>query len=134
MPTLYNCRHDGDQYRITKFTDQMEVESSYLVDPTACECPAFDKRGRCKHQEMLPYFINRKAVDSGEMFDWERGGWVRMFEDPEPELTAEGRGIPTLPEGVVMVGLEDSTLLHNTIAEAVGEPALTPAPRKFRRR
>lgn len=130
MVSLYSCKHDGDIYSITKFDDQLNVESSYLVDPTACQCPAFDKRGRCKHQEMLPFFINRKAVGSGEMYDHERGGWVRMFEDPEP--------VPPLPAGVTMISLDDPVLVHNTIAEAIGEPPLQPpAPRPasaFRRR
>lgn len=95
MTFLYSCRHDGDQYRISKFTDQLEIESSYLVDREACECPAFAKRNRCKHQDMLPYFINRNAVGSGEMFDWDRGGWVRVFEDPQPiTVIDEASNIP----------------------------------------
>lgn len=130
MVSLYNCKHDGDQYRVTKFTDSLEIESSYLVDSSECECPAFAKRGKCKHQEMLPFFVNRGAVGKGEMFDWDRGGWVRMFEDPEPEPA-----IAPLPTGVVMIGLDDPELLFNTIADAVGEPRAPARPAtKLRRR
>lgn len=75
MTTLYNCHHDGDQYRITKFSEHGEVESSYLCTETECECPA-GVRDTCRHRQMLPMFLNREAVDTFWFLDWDRKGWV----------------------------------------------------------
>lgn len=62
MTTLYNCHHDGDQYRITKFVDG-NPESSYLCTFAECECPA-GSRPTCRHRLMLPAFINMNTVNT----------------------------------------------------------------------
>jgi hypothetical protein len=77
---LYNCRHSGDQYRITKFDADMNPQGSYLVDDEACECPA-GVRPTCRHREMLPKFLQRGHVGDEWMFDYDRGGWVQMGEE-----------------------------------------------------
>lgn len=76
MPSLYNCRHDGDQYRISKFDTDWNVEASYLCDLVACECPA-GHRPSCRHRQMLPKFIQRNYVGTAFFFDFDRGGWVQ---------------------------------------------------------
>jgi hypothetical protein len=82
MTHLYSCRHSGDQYRITKFTSDLEVESSYLCTVAECECPA-GVQPTCRHRKMLPKFLQRDAVDTDWMFDYDRGGWVQMaFGEP----------------------------------------------------
>ncbi len=94
MP-LYNCRHAGDQYRITKFTEDMNVESSYLCTETECDCPA-GQRPTCRHRQMLPRFLAREAVGNEWFFDYDRGGWVQMGDEwtaedinsPQPEEPA----------------------------------------------
>lgn len=90
MTFLYNCKHSGDQYKITKFTEHMDVESSYLLTETECQCPAWEKRGKCRHLEMLPRFIAREAVNTGWFFDFDRGGWVDYRADVlfEPDIPA----------------------------------------------
>jgi hypothetical protein len=127
--TLYSCLVDGDQYRITKFDDYMNPQSSYLCTETECECPA-GVRPICRHREMLPKFIERKTVGTDWWFDYDRGGWVQMGngdgsvdlpEDDFDLLTGGGSG-PDLPEGVVIMGLDDPLALHNAISKAVGEP------------
>ncbi len=75
--SLYNCRHSGDQYRITKFDSDMNPQGSYLVDADACECPA-GVRPTCRHRQMLPKFIAREHVGDEWLFDFDRGGWVQM--------------------------------------------------------
>src|SRR5229473_2775061 len=75
--TLYSCRHSGDQYRITKFDDDRIVLSTYLCTETECDCPA-GVRPICRHREMLPKFLERKAIDTDWWFDYDRGGWVQM--------------------------------------------------------
>lgn len=89
MTFLYNCKHSGDQYRITKFNSDFEVEgdSSYLCDLHNCECPA-GHRPSCRHREMLPKFIQRNHVGDNWFFDFDRGGWVQGWRE-EPALTAQ---------------------------------------------
>lgn len=84
MPSLYNCKHSGDQYRITKFTSDFDVEASYLCDLHSCECPA-GHRPKCRHREMLPKFIAREAVGSNWFFDHDRGGWVQGWKEDDLE-------------------------------------------------
>lgn len=87
MPSLYNCRHDGDQYRITKFDSDWNVEASYLCDLHSCECPA-GHRSRCRHREMLPKFIQRGHIGDEWFWDHDRGGWVQGASvEMEPSQT-----------------------------------------------
>lgn len=96
MTILYSCRHDGDLYRISKFNDG-NVESSYLTDGSACDCPAGQRRV-CRHREMLPLFIRRGAVNSGWQLDYDRGGWVQMYADEVEHTTPAELTIATMIE------------------------------------
>jgi hypothetical protein len=122
MPVLYNCKHDGDQYRISKFDNDMNVESSYLCTEEECECPA-GHRPTCRHREMLPRFIARETVGTEWFYDYDRGGWVQMGDE-----------WATLPAGVVVMTLDDPVKVHNAIAEAVGEPEARIEPQFMKRR
>lgn len=53
---LYNLRSAGEaSWRVTKFDEDLNVESSYTVSSTACECPAGQRPGYvCRHRQMLP--------------------------------------------------------------------------------
>jgi len=128
MTTLYNCRHDGDQYRITKFDDDMNPQGSYLLSLEECECPA-GVRPTCRHRQMLPKFISRQHVGDEWMFDFDRGGWVQMgpeFARQEPKgiQAIDDDSWPNLPEGVTMIVLDHPDKIedvYNAIADAVGE-------------
>lgn len=161
MPILYNCRHSGDQYRITKFDSDMNPQGSYLLSLEECECPA-GVRPTCRHRQMLPKFIARSHVGDEWMFDFDRGGWVQMGEKFIHTILPEGAEVhqneyvvgpgnteePTtyvrsrraLPEGVTAIVLDhpDKVVdVHNAIAEAVGEPEIRlepPAPTHIPRR
>lgn len=88
MPSLYNCRHDGDQYRVTKFDSDFNVEASYLCTLSACECPA-GHRPTCRHRQMLPKFIQRNHIGDEWFWDHDRGGWVQgtgMTDDQASEM------------------------------------------------
>ncbi len=76
MTSLYNCRHAGDEYRISKFDSHFDLESSYLCTEAECECPA-GHRPTCRHRAMLPKFIQREHVGDEWFFDYDRGGWVQ---------------------------------------------------------
>jgi hypothetical protein len=114
MVSLYNCKHDGDQYRITKFDTDMNVESSYLCTPLECECLAAT-RDTCRHRQMLPRFIAREAVGTAWMYDFDRGGWVHVaLLGAEP-----GAGFSVGPQIASYVELPaDSTA--EQVAEAFG--------------
>lgn len=132
MTFLYNCRHAGDEYRITKFDEHyVPVEgSSYLCTHKECDCPA-GQRPMCRHREMLPKFIARDKVNTGWMYDYDRGGWVQAFDDddPPPAEVPAPEPMPPLPAGVTMVTLDDPELLWNAIADAVGEPRIQSRPK-----
>jgi hypothetical protein len=84
VPNLYNCRHSGDQYRISKFDHHFDLESSYLCTEAECECPA-GHRPTCRHRQMIPKFIAREAVNTEWFFDHDRGGWVQGEIEPAPQ-------------------------------------------------
>lgn len=67
--SIYNAHHDGDQYRITKFTDG-NPESSYLCTHSECTCPA-GHRDSCRHRQMLPEMIDRGLVNSHLFLNWD---------------------------------------------------------------
>lgn len=80
MTALYNCRHDGDQYRISKFDTDLNVESSYLCTLAECECPA-GSRPTCRHRQMLPRFIQREAVNTNWFHVYESNEWIGLSPD-----------------------------------------------------
>lgn len=88
MVALYNCRHSGDEYRISKFDHHFDLESSYLCSLEECTCPA-GHRPTCRHRQMLPKFIARGAIDSEWFFDFDRGGWVQGEIEPAPGVVIE---------------------------------------------
>src|SRR5712671_463931 len=145
MTILYNCRHDGDQYRISKFDNDMNVESSYLCDTDNCDCPR-GPHPTCRHRQMLPKFISRRHVGDEWFLDFDRGGWVQMGpewakaeREPEIELALQTPAFETtiLPEGVTMIVMDHPDKIadvHNAIADAMDEPhAIIPKhiPRRF---
>ena len=79
---LYNLRTNPTQpdlpFTITKFTSELEVESSYSVGNTVCECPA-GHRPKCRHREMLPAL--RERIDTAWFYCFETKSW----EDPTGE-------------------------------------------------
>ncbi len=77
---LYNCKHADGEYRLTKFTKDYEVESSYVVSAEGCDCPA-GIRPVCRHRTMLPFFLEHGHVDDGWFFIWDTRQWLRPIED-----------------------------------------------------
>jgi hypothetical protein len=109
MAILYSCRHDGDQYRITKFDEDFNIESSYLCTVADCECPA-GVRPMCRHREMLPKFLSREAVGTGWMYDYDRGGWVdqRWMVEEEPKVEYPSKELQADLDGFLN-GVHDQT-------------------------
>jgi len=127
MTILYNCRHSGDQYRITKFDSDMNPQASYLCSLEECDCPA-GLRVTCRHRQMLPKFIARQHVGDEWFLDFDRGGWVQgeaHWAEPKGMQAIDDDGWPNLPKGVTMIVIgypEGVADVHNAIADTVGEP------------
>lgn len=76
---IYNCKHAGDQYQITKFNRDGEIESSYLCDHVACQCPA-RQQPSCRHRQMLSTFLTEGLVNSNLFLDWDNGRRIVDFK------------------------------------------------------
>ena len=87
--TLYNLKSSDGQWRITKFTNDLDVESSYITSETECECPA-GVRPSCRHRQMLPRMLNVGAEDSGMFYDFERDVFLEPIEgeDTQPIIVS----------------------------------------------
>lgn len=70
--SLYNAKSVDSALRITKFDDELDVESSYITTRDTCECPA-SRRHTCRHREMYPEFKGRE--DTGWFLDWDERKW-----------------------------------------------------------
>lgn len=84
MTTLYNLRHDGESYRITKFHDD-EVEASYLVTHENCDCPA-GHRHTCRHRQMLPDLL--PIIDTHWFWNFDTHTLVDLMGTPKATLDA----------------------------------------------
>lgn len=148
---LYNCKHDGVEYRITKFVDG-NPESSYLCTHSECECPA-GPRDTCRHRQMLPHMLQCEIVNTHWFYNFNKGLIVdfegksrqrhemtpadvvptgqHVEEDtkgPPPEHAADALAYALAsnppPAGIQIFNLVKTSPadLFDAIAEAVGEP------------
>lgn len=123
MPSLYNCKHSGDQYRISKFDSDFNLEASYLCDLVTCECPA-GHRPSCRHRSMLPKFILRNYVGTEYFFDFDRGGWVQGWKEEPAEDVASAALLD--PLGHELTGLQEEQILMGFHQPELCEPSLAP--------
>lgn len=72
--TLYNAKVVESAFRITKFDENFDVESSYITTRSTCECPA-GVRDSCRHRQMFPEFEHSKRADTGWFLDWDERKW-----------------------------------------------------------
>lgn len=81
-PATYTCVTQPNGWvRIAKFTDRAEPDSVYHMEPLAdgtyaCECPGLAHHGYCRHQRILAAFATAKAIDTGAVFDFDRGEFL----------------------------------------------------------
>lgn len=137
--SLYNLKTTSLGWQITKFDSDLNVQSSYAVTATTCECPQGIKP-TCRHRKMLP--LIRDRANSAWFFNFEQGQWVdptgqAVHDMEEAYGTSQdarearfNKALANPPEGVTIVDLGNPEALHNTIAEAVGEPAPAPIRRR----
>lgn len=70
--SLYNAKKVDSALRITKFDDDLDVESSYITTRSDCECPA-GVRDSCRHRQMFSILADR--ADTGWFFDYDEQRW-----------------------------------------------------------
>ncbi|MFA6244805.1 MAG: hypothetical protein WC655_27925 [Candidatus Hydrogenedentales bacterium] len=127
--TLYNIRSDGDEYRITKFTNDLDVESSYLTSHTECQCPA-GSRPTCRHRQMLPTMLDAGLLDTGGFYDFESGQVLLPVTD-ESDAMGNGeeyidnpiveRPRPSFVEGVIGITAEELAAQIPTYEQVITE-------------
>lgn len=117
---LYNCRSSLERdstYILTKWDDDMNVESSYETSLGECNCPA-GVRSSCRHRQMLPHFIATARVDTDWFFCFDDQSWHQPYGEAdlsnEVEVTEEELAQPPremisdpqagLPKGHSIVG------------------------------
>lgn len=116
--TMYNCKHSGDQYQITKFNTSGEVESSYLCSHHECQCPA-GVRPTCRHRQMLPAFLEQGLVNSHLFLDWDNGRRVVDF-DGQPATVQSNETIDWKPvEGVTAYNIYEDTIEPDLAPQAL---------------
>jgi len=131
---LYNCKHAGDQYRITKFDADANVESSYLTDGIECDCPA-GVRPRCRHRTMLPLFKASKGTNGNLFYDFDGGTWLEVGEpEASDELILE-EDIQMLRDGVELDAIREGAepLLDSPREGASAQPSPAPDRSALRR-
>lgn len=83
--SLYNAKRTPEGIRITKFTDDLDVEetagkpSSYITSRDICECPS-GHRDTCRHRQMLPDFQATNRIDSRWFYDFDNKRWFILHE------------------------------------------------------
>lgn len=132
--TLYNIRSDGDEFRITKFTNELDVESSYLTSHTECQCPA-GSRPTCRHRQMLPTMLAAGLLDTGGFYDFESqqvllpvaeesdalGNGEEYIDNPiVNDNLAAATDLPM--DDITILNIDNPEQMHNALADALGEP------------
>ena len=117
--TLYNLKSSDGAWRITKFTNDLEVESSYITSLQECECPA-GSRPTCRHRQMLPKMLNVGAEDSGMFYDFERDQFLEPItddtEDTQPAIVSP---VEEEPETAAAGGPNVSALFLDGLSQTV---------------
>jgi hypothetical protein len=135
MPILYNLKSADGEWRITKFDDDLEMESSYIVSTDQCECPQWTSREReCRHMKMLPMMLER--ADSPWFFCYEDAQWydpTGQAKDNQEVATDESGLEAEQIEGLDEEGHEGFTEadLGRSVVASVAEPVVAHRALRF---
>lgn len=99
MTSLYSLRQGSspEQYIVTKFDLDYNMESMYGLSAEGCLCPAGHKP-TCRHRKMLPLFLQHNHVDDGWFLDWDTRLWRKPLGEPAP-LSTEDKPTPPIIGG-----------------------------------
>lgn len=77
--SLYNCHSVGNNYRIVKWSDDLDIEATYELWTVRgryhCHCFQANKPS-CRHRDMLTQFLNAGRVDTHYFLDFDNWRWV----------------------------------------------------------
>jgi hypothetical protein len=76
---LYNLKSVRGKYLISKFSNDLELRGSYVLNGN-CSCPAGYHSRYCRHKEMKEIFIRQGKVDTAWFYDYDTGKW-HLFEE-----------------------------------------------------
>jgi hypothetical protein len=79
----YSVRTDGNAFRVTKFNEHFEMQTSYKIsaDGKVCQCPqAYNRNRACRHQEILRSALKYRHVDDGCFLCWQSKSWTVIEE------------------------------------------------------
>jgi hypothetical protein len=71
---LYNLKAIKDKYLIAKFSHDLDLISSYVINGT-CSCPAGTNGRYCRHRKMKDIFISQGKVNSPWFYDYDTNKW-----------------------------------------------------------
>ena len=93
--SLYTMRSVDEGWRITKFTDELNVESVYTLRPQdntiVCDCPR-SSVGDCRHLHIWQQFFETERVNQGWFYNYDTGDWLPPLEPaalPPPQVAGE---------------------------------------------
>lgn len=103
---LYNLRSADGQWIVTKFDNDLNVESSYAVSESECACPA-GSRPTCRHRQMLPKMLAVGAEDTPMFYNYDSdqflepiAGDTDIISPLEPELASAASESSSYLEGL----------------------------------
>lgn len=68
--------HPGT-YVFTKFDQDLNALTTYLVSAGECNCPRGETGKQCRHRDMLRGFIKTKHIDDGWLWNHSIQQWLR---------------------------------------------------------
>lgn len=90
---LYSIRSTSHGYLIAKFDSDFNVVATYQFHNGFCECPAFQRRDKCKHQAMVNLFKSKDRLDTDWFYNNEAKAWSQPIAstgsepvESEPEV------------------------------------------------
>jgi hypothetical protein len=77
---LYNLKSIKGKYLMTKWSDDLDLEASYVLGSSNCTCAAGTHSRHCRHKEMKSIFINQGRVNSEWFYNYDTGKWYHFKE------------------------------------------------------
>lgn len=130
---LYNCKpsFDDGRYIITKWSADLDIESSYITSISECECPA-GVRPTCRHRQMLPHFIATDHIGDDFFFCFDDQTWHQPFESVDHE--AEEARVDAGATEFNPDGADTSVASVPSAPAGEVERSVVPSPAPFKRR
>lgn len=74
--SVKNSSHPGI-YTFTKFDQDLNPLTNYLVSSGECNCPRGEIGKQCRHRDMLRGFLKTKHIDDGWMWNHSTQQWIK---------------------------------------------------------